>query len=76
MTCRNEQPQLRTGELQNCLKQKRKASDKLRVVREWLAKLNNGRQGAKELRVHKNLVAGMMECYRYWHVQHIKTDGK
>ena len=40
-----------------------KPSDKLRVVCECLAKLNSGRQGAKELRVHKNTPAGMMERY-------------
>ena len=54
-----------------------KPSDKLRVVYECLAKLNSGRQDAKELRVHRNTLARMMERYRYpSHVQHITTDGK
>ena len=54
-----------------------KPSYKLRVVSECLAKFNSRRQGAKELGVHRNMLARMMECYSYpSHVQHITIDGK
>ena len=54
-----------------------KPSNKLCIMCQCVANLSSGRHGTKELRVHRNMLAGMMERYRYvLHVQHIKTDGK
>ena len=41
-----------------------KPSDKLRIVCESLAKLKRGQQSTKELRVRKNTLARMIECYK------------